>query len=816
MDNSELPGDHERDSRSESPASMSGSSPSSRGDEMDIDSGTAAALDTGNSRNDKIQPRSPDRDETVTSGLKGDVDWSSNIDGISALLSTGSCGGNTSTEIIDKGGQPTEGPAADTLNPSHHAEQTFKGPVSGDSVGDRAKAYLKKKKVELTEARKKCLGNNLLTYEAINTSNRRRLSAPYLQSGETTAEENPPPEGDFFSTGDGRTVRMSIDSNLQRKTNAAFSFIPGENICTVCPAAAGHPVIGETTGSRTTGREVIVLSDQSYPPILPSSSELGCIRIIRLEHGNIYELCSLFLELLGDRRLCGGSILLIFSASHLARVGITAYIEDMVTAKMRLTTRIGNTSHVSAAPPMLMCGTSNSELIKNIFALTGWTNQALPEDIRLDASNNIALEIILENGQGGSQPVSSTRVRLPISIDSYEPYRVWCVGSNPKLPNMSAPVTESQEKRVVTAIIEELQSNLAMDLDSSPIFDRNPGPIQDAGDDCYLVVGSSNARRLSEALKRKMLSTGYVFSSNWRATKKSVSDMAAHITKELESRPYTAVIFHLLDNNIYFELGEDGSKSLPKKGPDGKYHVLGDLAIADKDGQYAILKLCEPLWEAAKGKSMVIISPMARFITAGCCQDQGHASNRQNPDFYTKMREELAACTGNIKDYLFTSGLRHGRVMDPARCIRGLVAAEIWDSDPIHPRDAIYDLLADGAVAVEKSCGSGKTKRKRVPEHPVPTSSTGKRPGSHRGSHHQGIDRGNQMSGGREGGSQRGAGRGAQSGQRFHSGVDRRTGYRGGGGGRGGGSYGDGDGRGGRGGRGRGGGGWGRHGGGGY
>ena len=152
MDNSATPGDHERSGRSESPASTSGS-PSSHGDEMDTESGAEAGFDTGNGSNDKTQLRSPDRDETVTSGLKGDVDWSTNIDGINALLSTGSCGGNMSTEITDKGGQPTEGPAADTLNPSHPAEQTFKGPVSGDSVGDRAKAYLKKKKVELSEAR---------------------------------------------------------------------------------------------------------------------------------------------------------------------------------------------------------------------------------------------------------------------------------------------------------------------------------------------------------------------------------------------------------------------------------------------------------------------------------------------------------------------------------------------------------------------------------------------------------------------------------------------------------------------------------------
>ena len=135
------------------------------------------------------------------------------------------------------------------------------------------------------------------------------------------------------------------------------------------------------------------------------------------------------------------------------------------------------------------------------------------------------------------------------------------------------------------------------------------------------------------------------------------------------------------------------------------------------------------------------------------------------------MREELTACTSNIKDFLFTSGFRHGRVMDPARCIRGLVAAEIWDSDPIHPRDAIYDLLADDAVTVEKSCGSGQTKRKRAAEHLHLASSSGHRPGSNRGSHHQGPSWGNRIYGGRGGGGRGGTARGVQTGRQFGSGA---------------------------------------------
>ena len=189
--------------------------------------------------------------------------------------------------------------------------------------------------------------------------------------------------------------------------------------------------------------------------------------------------------------------------------------------------------------------------------------------------------------------------------------------------------------------------------------------------------------------------------------------LADHIKEELMSKRYKAVIFQLLDKNFYFEQGEDGSKAPPRKGTDGGFHVVGDLALADKDGQLAILKLCEPLWAAAGGKNMVIIGPMARFVSDGCCQDKFHAANRCKADFYQKLREDLSACCGYIKDYLFTSGMRHGRVMDPARSTRGLAVAEIWGNDPIHPRQEVYNLLADSVIMVERGCGSGKAKRKK-------------------------------------------------------------------------------------------------------
>ena len=66
------------------------------------------------------------------------------------------------------------------------------------------------------------------------------------------------------------------------------------------------------------------------------------------------------------------------------------------------------------------------------------------------------------------------------------------------------------------------------------------------------------------------------------------------------------VVFHLLDNNYYFAQSEDSGRTPAKKGADSCFHFEGDLVMADLDGQYAILKLCEPLWE---GKNMVIVGP---------------------------------------------------------------------------------------------------------------------------------------------------------------------------------------------------------------
>ena len=96
--------------------------------------------------------------------------------------------------------------------------------------------------------------------------------------------------------------------------------------------------------------------------------------------------------------------------------------------------------------------------------------------------------------------------------------------------------------------------------------------------------------------------------------------MAGHVKTALAEGSYSAVVFQLLDNNMFFSRFEDGSLCPARRAIDGKYHMDGELVIASQESQFAILKLCGPLWEAAKGLRMVVVGPMSQYISSRCCR----------------------------------------------------------------------------------------------------------------------------------------------------------------------------------------------------
>ena len=70
-----------------------------------------------------------------------------------------------------------------------------------------------------------------------------------------------------------------------------------------------------------------------------------------MEFGNIHDLVTILGDLLRERTLASGSIILIFMATHLANVGRASYIEDLVAANKCILGTLGSGCYCTSRLP---------------------------------------------------------------------------------------------------------------------------------------------------------------------------------------------------------------------------------------------------------------------------------------------------------------------------------------------------------------------------------------------------------------------------------------------------------------------------------
>jgi hypothetical protein len=59
----------------------------------------------------------------------------------------------------------------------------------------------------------------------------------------------------------------------------------------------------------------------------------------------------------------------------------------------------------------------------------------------------------------------------------------------------------------------------------------------------------------------------------------------------------------------------------------------------------------DPIWKATGNTATVVVSPMARYLTKGCCEDSGHITNRSETNFESQMKKDLLAAKYNMKKW---------------------------------------------------------------------------------------------------------------------------------------------------------------------
>jgi hypothetical protein len=114
---------------------------------------------------------------------------------------------------------------------------------------------------------------------------------------------------------------------------------------------------------------------------------------------------------------------------------------------------------------------------------------------------------------------------------------------------------------------------------------------------------------------------------SWKLTKDNVK-LAEEQLASLELKP-DLIIVQAHDNKTFFVSKEDGSLCVPAKGPDGKFHMDGDLRVAIKDKTITLLKILKPILVAEPDVEKLLILPLPRYIfqERRCCSNPTHCTN---------------------------------------------------------------------------------------------------------------------------------------------------------------------------------------------
>ena len=520
--------------------------------------------------------------------------------------------------------------------------------------------------------------------------------------------------GQFFTEGDTRENIAVVDLNMELKRATTYSFSPGTMECACCGKflrRAGDSGAGaEASGNFT--RQTFILTDQNFPAALPASGDPGgCLKIVRTDNGSLCSVVDEFIRIARGWELLPGSQFLIGSISHLANVGIVAYIEDYVAARERLMNACRGRMGVSHSPFVPLAGIEDPLLIRAIVELFAWldsdgANQVgLPRDAFICALNDIN-----SLGHGGLQVDYGIKYRLPVSVSDVHK-KIWFSDNLSGLPNKVAPFGLDQEMAIIRNLIGFLNTTHALDLCQSPCYNRQVEKIESrVGQFHYVLVGGSHANRLGAELAKDGATVTRISTCGWKPTVPEVAELKAEIIRAGEATPPDAtccVVFNLFDNCFFFSRGEDGSLTRAARGADGVYHIIGESVLAPKELQQRTLKQLVPLLEAGGNCPKILISPLPRYLERGCCPDSGHVTNRAAADYKEDLEKEIYACKTNLKDFCFANGIRKCRVVSAWQTVKKLPG--IWRADPVHLSAAGYAAIA---AAVDEAAEAISSKRR--------------------------------------------------------------------------------------------------------
>jgi hypothetical protein len=365
--------------------------------------------------------------------------------------------------------------------------------------------------------------------------------------------------------------------------------------------------------------------------------------------------------------------------------------------------------------PVLLSGCYDTACIRGIRDITQWL-----ASVHLDTGRDIAhtrakfLDTLhAATGPAGSPSVpasntagsSSAPANKSTSYFSPDPVcynlisdlankknKAYFLSSSKPIPKFIEPVNNDAAMELLNVLINELNEKFLTELSVTCEEEDFEDTVYERGNISremkFVVLGGSHASRIASSLDDIDLDVVDLSTPGWHLSEAGVHKLAAQLEAVLneETENKLVVIYHLFDNSIYFGLQQDGSKTLPFRGSNGKYHAEGALHIADRTSFRELFNMAVPLLRAGGEECKVVLSPLLRYIGSKCCDSDAHIVNFGEKRYFEKLGAGLGEITDWMKELAHSKRIKNYKIMCPNRLLKMGEDDDkaYWDADPVH------------------------------------------------------------------------------------------------------------------------------------
>jgi hypothetical protein len=500
--------------------------------------------------------------------------------------------------------------------------------------------------------------------------------------------------GNLINLEDDRNELLTLESDLNTGTNVTYSFDPVLMNCKCC----GNFLKG---GRGEKNPQVWVFTDQNFAPCIPNTSGASCLKIVRMENGNLFSMVDRFLSKYSSS-ITSTDIVLLASASQLLREGVAGYIDSLLdTANL---VAIGPRKGCLVLPaPFILTGTcKDASLLRNIFDFHAWVRIG---GIDPDGLLNDAMGAVEHCIRASMEPVvhwSPVHYRLPLKLPSRTLTTTYSEGPA-NLPGGAGPFNAMTEKLIITSLLNSLitkcaENGLILDCDPYTSIART-----NSTKECptIVIVGGDHAEQTRAALMRRGADVHLVHIPSYRTSAIHAGKVKEGLTK-LEVKEDVWLVIQVFDSGLYMAAPREGGLLPPCIRADGTMHVDGDLVLLPKDLQYSLFRQIDADLAAVKHHKVIFMAPLPRYYVGGCCEDTEHVGNRLQEDYQKKMEDGVFAARANIKNFAFRHGYKNSSTISSWGKVKKMQA--LWENQILLKQEG-YDALASAILEAGEELG---------------------------------------------------------------------------------------------------------------